>query len=344
MSVNDFNSSGVGLCNGNFIGLPFTEETAKVVGISVPWDVTVSYIDGTANASENILKASVQLDLFQEEIPDAWKLGFCIKPPLLEWKTSNKSLREKAKQYIHFLESGGDLKQNIAMQFILKEINQGCYLLYKQVYNTSRLLINKGKLPIIVGGEHSTPLGLIEALHEKHPTMGILQIDAHMDLRKSYEDFTYSHASIFYNVLQKKLTSKLVQVGIRDYCDEEVTFAKENNVSVFYDVDLKSNAYLGKNWHEQCLEIIACLPQEVYVSFDIDGLSPHLCPNTGTPVPGGLEYTEAYYLIKQVVKSGRRIIGFDLCEVAGNNEWDGNVGARILYYLVNWMGRSQHLI
>ncbi len=82
------------------------------------------------------------------------------------------------------------------------------------------------------------------------------------------------------------------------------------------------------------------LPSLVYISFDIDGLSPALCPNTGTPVPGGLEFDQAAYLIQQVFKSGRKIIGFDLCEV-GNAEWDASVGARILWELSQYTIASQ---
>jgi agmatinase len=84
------------------------------------------------------------------------------------------------------------------------------------------------------------------------------------------------------------------------------------------------------------------LPQLVYISFDIDGLNPNLAPNTGTPVAGGLEFEQALYLIKKVAKSGRTIIGFDLNEIApGDSDWDANVGARLLYQLVNWMAVSQ---
>jgi agmatinase len=102
-----------------------------------------------------------------------------------------------------------------------------------------------------------------------------------------------------------------------------------------FDRDIKSRLYQGESWREICDEIIAALPNQVYVSFDIDGLDPKLCPNTGTPVPGGLEFEQSLFLIKQMVRSGRQIIGYDINEVApGNdqdNEWDANVGARLLY-------------
>jgi agmatinase len=164
-----------------------------------------------------------------------------------------------------------------------------------------------------------------------------------MDLREAYEGFTYSHASIFWNVLQRKGITQLTQVGIRDYCEAEALFAKElaGRVAVFFDQQLQEQAFQGISWQEQCTRIIATLPEKVYISFDIDALDPKLCPNTGTPVPGGLSLPQALYLIKQLVSGGRTIIGFDLNEVGGLGcTWDGNVGARVLYKLCNWLGRS----
>jgi agmatinase len=341
MDLASFDPSGIGLNNGNFIGLPFSENDAKVILIPVPLDVTVSYSEGTAMAPDNIRKASLQLDLFQPEIKDAWKLGIFLKPTCKEWENTNKNLRLKAKSYIEFLENGGDYNRSEKMQQVLSEINERCGHLHRAVYLESQRVLEEGKLAAVVGGDHSAPLGLLKAISEVHRCFGVLHIDAHMDLRKSYESFTFSHASIFNNAISEGYVSQLVQVGIRDFCDQEVAFANEHNVVVFYDDKLKENSYKGMNWHAQCQEIISGLPQKVYVSFDIDGLNPYLCPNTGTPVPGGLEFSEATFLIKELVKSGREIIGFDLCEVGGEHEWDGNVGARLLYFLSNWAGRSK---
>src|SRR5690606_2133030 len=118
----------------------------------------------------------------------------------------------------------------------------------------------------------------------------VLQIDAHADLRRAYEGFQYSHASIMYNILEEiPAVTKLVQVGIRDYCDEEfeAITKSQGRIVTFFDRDLKAGAYQGKTWDQQTDEIIRELPERIYISFDIDGLDPKLCPNTGTPVPGG---------------------------------------------------------
>ncbi len=232
------------------------------------------------------------------------------------------------------------------MARIAEEINSACEALKNWVHQETATLMEKGKLVGIVGGEHSVPLGYLEALARRHGNFGILQIDAHQDLRTAYEGFTYSHASIFYNALKIKEVTGLVQVGIRDYCEAETKCVAESEgrVKVWYDQQIREAMYGGASFGEVCDRMVADLPEQVYISFDIDGLMPHLCPNTGTPVPGGLAFNEAVFLLKKVVESGRRIIGFDLCETAGlDNEWDGNVGARILYKLCNLMGKSAGL-
>lgn len=344
MNTSEFNSSGIGLKNGNFIGLPFTEETARIILLPVPWDVTVSYGDGTSMAPEAICEASLQLDLFDADVHDAWKLGINMLPSDKILLLKNGKLRKKAASYIDFLENGGKVSDNSEMEKIQEEINRECGNLNKWVFDKTEEFLKKGKLVGLVGGEHSVPLGYIKALSEKHGEFGILHIDAHMDLRNSYEGLTYSHASIFYNVLKEKSVSRFVQVGIRDYCDEEIEMVNnDERISVFFDQDLKENRFNGKLWTEQCDEIVAKLPELVYISFDVDGLDPKLCPNTGTPVPGGLEYFEALFLIKKVVESGRKIIGFDVSET-GNSEWDANVAARIIYKLCNLTGRSNGMV
>ncbi len=341
----DFNPSGVGLKNGNFIGLPFSEETAKIILVPVPWDVTVSYEEGTANAPQAILDASVQLDLYDPDISDAWKLGIFMQQSDEFLMNNRINFRVKSAAYIDFLEKGGTVSENPEMKNNLDEINGESETVNQWVFGKSKKLMKEGKIVGIIGGEHSVPLGYLQALSELHSDFGILQIDAHMDLRNSYEGFTHSHASVFNNALKLKSVSKLVQVGIRDFCDEEMEMvhSEKERISVFFDQQLKENRFSGMTWNEQCGSIINQLPENVYVSFDIDGLDPKLCPNTGTPVPGGLDFYEVNFLLKKLVESGRKIIGFDLCEV-GNNEWDANVGARILYKLCNWTGRSQKLI
>jgi len=341
----EFNPSGVGQSNGNFIGLPFNEGTANIILLPVPWDVTVSYGEGTALAPESVLNASVQLDLEDFDIAEAWKAGIFMKEIDKNILDKRDVLRPKARTLIKFLERGGDIDKDLSVKAIRDEINIECDRINTWVYNETRKFLDEGKIVGIVGGDHSVPLGCIKALYNKFESFGILQIDAHMDMRVSYEGFQFSHASIFHNVLKECPGTKLVQVGVRDYCKEELKRfqAEGDRISVFFDQELKEKKFEGCAWSELCSEIVDRLPQKVYVSLDADGLDPGLCPNTGTPVPGGLEFYEVVYLIKRVVESGREIIGFDVCET-GKEEWDSNVGARLIYKLCNLTGRSQRLI
>ncbi len=332
--LHQFNPNGVGLRNGRFIGLPFHEEEAEVVVQSVPWDVTVSYGGGTAQGPGMVLDASGQLDLEDPVVPDAWTLGVFVRPPDETLLERSSSLREKAEFHIETLEAGMKTDRSMA---ILEEINEACTQLHESVYQDSLKIIKNGQIPALLGGDHSTPFGLIRALSESYPQMGILQIDAHMDLRRAYEGFVWSHASIFYNVMNRLSVQRLVQVGIRDYCSEEWDLAQSDpdRFKVYRDRDIRQAQFDGASLSSIWERVIDQLPNEVYVSFDIDGLDPSLCPGTGTPVPGGLSFAEANALLEQIVTSGRTIVGFDVCEVAGDVDWDGNVGARMLYRLAN---------
>ncbi|MBY0433559.1 MAG: agmatinase family protein, partial [Cyclobacteriaceae bacterium] len=225
-----------------------------------------------------------------------------------------------------------------------EKVNEGCENLNIYVKKITQKYLEEGKIVGLLGGDHGTPLGFLRALSERHDRFGILQIDAHADLRKAYEGFTYSHGSVMFNALKISSVSKLVQVGIRDFCDEEYQMMKRGSgrIKTFFDDELAHQLSQGHAWEVLCKDIVKELPEKVYISFDIDGLDPKLCPHTGTPVPGGLDFRQAVTLIKTVALSGKRIIGFDLNEVAvGDNEdWDANVGARILWNLCNWTLRN----
>ncbi len=345
--ISRFNPDSVGLRNGNLFGLPFSYEESKIALLPVPWDVTVSYGEGTSEGPQAILEASPQLDFFDPDLPEAWKIGFFLNPVSAEWRKLNRSLRSRASEYIRFLEEGGDIAQNPAMQTIQAEVNTACDMLRQRVMERTSEMLDEGKLVGLLGGDHSTPLGFIQALARRYTSFGILQIDAHADLRKAYEGFEYSHASIMYNVLQTTpQVTRLVQVGIRDICAEEAAYADNSagRIRIFYDRELKAAAYEGRHWKSLCEEIIAELPDLVYLSFDIDGLDPRFCPHTGTPVPGGLEFEQAVYLFRLLVASGKKIIGFDLNEVSpGEDEWDANVGARMLWKLCVFLAKSNKL-
>lgn len=339
MDLSQHDANSLGNPNNNLFGLPTDEQNARLVIVPVPWEVTVSYSAGTARAADNILKASLQVDLYDAEYHDCWRQGFFMREVDKKILLKSDYLRKEAELYIDYISNGDDVEKNNFMCRSLKDINEGSLFLNNWVYAQCRELQSKGKLVGLLGGDHSTPFGFIKSLAEQHEAFGILQIDAHCDLRKQYEGFKYSHASIMYNVLEElPQVKKLVQVGVRDFCDEEVDYIHNSNnrVQCFFDRDLKNRLYDGDSWRNIVEDIVASLPQNVYISFDIDGLDPKHCPNTGTPVFGGLEADQVFYLFRKVHESGRKIIGFDLNEVGvGDNDWDANVGARVLYKLCN---------
>jgi agmatinase len=337
--LSHFDLNGVSNPNNNIFGLPFTEEEARLVILPVPWEVTVSSGAGTARASEQVFNASMQVDLFDAATGNAWKKGFYMRNPDRKVLMKSDYLRKEAELYIDYTSKGESLEKNAFMCKSLKEINEGGAILNKWVYEETRDLLLKGKLVALLGGDHSTPLGYFKAIAEKHGEFGILQIDAHCDLRKAYEKFTYSHASVMYNALTEiGAITKLVQIGVRDYCEEEWNYIcnSQSRVVTYLDWEIKERQYEGQTWRQIAEEIVGHLPEKVCISLDADGLDTKLARHTGTPVPGGFDTDQIFYLVKKIIESGRKFIGFDLDEIGiGESGWDANVGARILWRLCN---------
>ena len=330
-----FNPNTIAIPNGNFFGFPYTIEESEIVIVPVPWDVTASYRAGTSKAPEAVKAASLQLDFFDFDVERAWETRIGTEVLSNTIVEANKTYRKLSEQIIANLELGKPIDKKV-----LESVNKACEVVNTYVYKLCKSHLENGKKIGLIGGDHSSPLGYIQALSEIYDDFGILHFDAHADLREAYEGFVYSHASIMFNALQFESLKKLVQVGIRDVCQDETDLANtDERIVQFNDFALKEAAFSGYTWKEQCDNIIQQLPQNVYISFDIDALSREYCPNTGTPVPCGLSYNEAIFLIKLLKKSGRNIIGFDLCEVGVGHakpsvdEWDANVGARLLYKL-----------
>lgn len=330
--------------NNNIFGLPTSEEDARLVIVPVPWEVSVSYGAGTARAPEAIFKAALQVDLFDAEVPEGWKQGYYMRACDRKLLMKSDYLRKEAELYIDYISKGEEVKANQFMCKTMRDVNEGGNFLNQWVYDQTKALLDKDKLVGLLGGDHSIPLGFFKAIGEKHGEYGILQIDAHCDLRKAYEGFNYSHASIMYNALNEvPQIERIVQVGVRDYGSDEWEYITNSNYKVvtYFDKEIKNRQYEGDTWKHIAEEIVEKLPQKVYISFDIDGLDRKLCPHTGTPVPGGFEMEEMFYLFRKVIESGRQLIGFDLCEVGiSDTDWNANVGARVLFKLCNLLVAS----
>ncbi|MCJ8276087.1 MAG: agmatinase family protein [Bdellovibrionales bacterium] len=333
-----FDPNATGNSQNGVFSLPYNQEESQLVLLSVPWEVTTSYGDGTSYGPDAVLESSKQLDLCDALYGTFYEKGIYQIPSEPKHIEAGKILKYKARIIRDRLETGEDLREE--EQKIQEEINQASDKTNQWVYENSKSIIDQNKFCGVIGGDHSSPFGLIKALKEKYNDISILHVDAHHDLRKAYQGYKYSHASIMYNVMEELEPHSLVQFGIRDFCPEEHEYAKSHkSVFTYYDSEVALNVLENNtSWTQIMTEAFSKLSDHVYISFDIDGLSPDLCPNTGTPVPGGLSFHQMETLLYNLSQCGKKIIGFDLCEVSPQQSdeldgWDGNVGARVLFKL-----------
>ena len=330
-----FDPDAAAPAGGGIYGLPFSPEEAKVVVVPVPFEATTSYGGGTSGGPAAVLEASKQVDLFDRDTGRPYEAGITmleIPKKIARWNREAKLLAKPV------IARGGvaDKKTRAAAA----KVNAISERVNEWVYAQTVSLLDEDKTAVILGGDHSVPFGAIRAYSERYPGLGILHLDAHADLRDAYEGFTWSHASIFHNVMTKlPKVSRLVQVGVRDLGQSEYRMIERSNgrIVTFFDADLAALKESGTPFAKIADDIVAKLPNDVYLSWDIDGLDPTLCPGTGTPVPGGLSWNEAIGLLRALHRSGKRIVGLDLCEVSpGETEWDANVGARLLYKMIGF--------
>lgn len=319
-------------------GLTHTRDEARIVIIPVPYEATTSYRTGTANGPDAILQASAQVDLFDRRFGRIYETGVHLLPAPPWIRKLSDDTRKLAAPLIAEGGAGPNDGPTVA------KVDAAGLQISRYVHTEAAAILGDGKIPVVLGGEHSVPYGSILACTEAHGPIGILQVDAHMDLRERFEGFETSHASIMHRVLTKiPAVTRAVQIGIRDYGEGEWDFARSQGaqapsgrVRVVFDDDLADGAARGDRFLDLCRNAIETLPDKVYLTFDIDGLDPLLCPHTGTPVPGGLSFQQASVLLACLKDSGKTIVGFDLVEVAPGPdehepEWDANVGARVLY-------------
>jgi agmatinase len=311
-------------------GLPHSRAAAEVVLVPVPFDATTSYRPGAVDGPAAVLAASHQVDLFDAQTGRPYERGIHLLPEDPEIRAASvraRSLVERA------------VDSDMPEPSWLREIDRAGDLVNAKVAATVEEILAARAIPGVLGGDHSVPFAALATLARHHGELGVLHVDAHADLRDAYQGFRWSHASIMRNVLREiPEVIRLVQVGVRDLGSREMRAieASGGRVITHLDMDWQRRLARGEHFAALCEAAMADLPQRVYVSFDIDGLDPALCPHTGTPVPGGLSFVQACLLLEALQRSGRTIVGFDLCEVApgpDGDEWDAAVGARVLYKL-----------
>jgi agmatinase len=349
-----FDPDSAATSDSGLYGLPYSIDESRFVVVPVPFDATTSYRDGTRNGPAAVFEASRQVDLFDVDFGRPYEQGIAAVP--LEDKAVRKiaQLNREARKYaVPVIEAGGRVEGSPRLEKALLEVNRRGREVNELVEKLCRSILGEGRTPVILGGDHSTPFGAIKAYGAEFPGLGILHIDAHADLREAYEGFEWSHASIMNNVVRRigaqGGVASIVQVGVRDFGEKEhemITGPRRRGATIittFFDARLKARLHAGETWGSISDEIVGHLPKKVYISFDIDGLDPVLCPDTGTPVPGGLSLNEMLELLRALGRSGRRIVGLDLNEVAPRpgttreewgSDWNANVGARVLYKMI----------
>ena len=322
--------------DSGLFGLPFGPAAAHVHVHGVPFGATTYSRQGTERAPEAHLAARRQIDLFDLRFGRPYERGIWMAPIDVGIARWNEEARSVAAPIIA---RGGAEASDEASVRIVDERSDAVAEMVRAFFD-ERLVAER--LPVLVGGDHSTPFGAIAACAEHRPGLGVLQFDAHADLRPAYEGFRRSHASILDNVLGEiDGVARLIQVGVRDLCEQEFdAIVEDDRITAVLENELADARLDGEvqTLAERTLEL---LPDDVYVTFDVDALDPSLCPSTGTPVPGGLSWDEAIVWLEALARAGKRVVGMDLVEVSpgpdGDPEgtsWDAIVGARLLYRMI----------
>lgn len=334
----DFDPDAAAAAGSGPYGLDHAPEDALVHLLPVSFDATTSYRDGAALGPDAILAASHQVELTDLAFGAPYRSGIAwidADPRIAEWNAEARRLAET------ILELGGELDGRADLLADLERVNQLGGLVNEHVEERAGAALDAGKRPLIVGGDHSVPYGAIVAAAKRRPGLGVLHFDAHADLRVAFEGFRWSHASILGNVLDDAPDlGTVVQVGLRDLGEREVQrIESDARLVPVYDHEWALARLEGRDLSRLVNDCLAALPDTVWVTFDVDGLDPALCPGTGTPVPGGLSWNEAALWLSALAASGRTVIGADLVEVrpsptpAGEDSWDAIVGARLVYRL-----------
>jgi agmatinase len=273
-------------------------ESSRIVVLPAPYEHTVSYGGGTRRGPAGIIAASRYVEFYDDELDRELcnDIGVATLPPL----------------------PFGKRKDAAALAVLEQAVRE---------------LLARGKFVVTLGGEHTITRAPVAAHLERHPAVSVLQIDAHSDLRESYQGSPFSHASVMARVAEIVDPRRIVQVGIRAQCIEESRFIRGKGVNTFYAHAIRSGAH-GPSWQEAVLER---LTDEVYVTFDVDGLDPSIMPSTGTPEPNGLFWAETMRLIR-LVGERKRIVGCDVVELApvkGVPHAD-LTAAKLVYKLMNY--------
>jgi len=282
-------------------GLLFPEQsayaTSRVAVLPVPFERTVSYGRGTANGPAAILRASQSMELYDEELGgETAEIGITTLPP--------------------FLPEAFELGE------AMTELEAEC---------TRHMAA--GKFLVTLGGEHSLTIAPVRAARQVFGDIGVVQFDAHADLRESFEGTVYSHASVMRRVSDEGVPS--LPIGIRSLSKSEAEFAMEAGIPIAWATELEGLA-------ERFDQLLATLPEQVYLTFDIDYFDPSLVPATGTPEPGGGAWYPTLRLLDRLFER-KRVVAMDLVELApiGGQPASDFVAAKLIYKCLGYWARGR---
>lgn len=287
--------------NSNFLAIEedFSNlDKSEIVILSAPYEHTVSYGGGTEKGPEGIINASAYVEFYDNE-------------------TDAELCFDKGIATLAPIDFAGATDKN-ALDIISNNVSE---------------LLEMDKFVVTLGGEHTISSAPIWSHFQKFPNMCVLQFDAHSDLRDTYLDSKYSHASIMARVAEFVPNDRINQVGIRAQCKEEAQFIKENKIKTYYASEIRTGKY-GNNWQKT---VVDELSEEIYVTFDVDYFDPSIMPATGTPEPDGFLYSETIDIFREIRNQGKKIIGLDVVELApveGLAHCDLTT-ARLIYKILN---------
>ena len=338
MESKKFDPNGAIPDNGNYFGIPLEPDEAALVLISAPWDLSLKVRNGSSFAPDAIIEASRTVDFFEPMAPNSWRKGIATAPIDYTIQDMSHRLRSDAERVVKVYDrQGGTHFDNLVYERSLRRVNEGFATLNANIYDQSKCWLQKGKIVGLVGGDQSVAYGHIRAVAEHHGSIGVLHIDSSCNLKSCHQGFEYSHASVMHNVLRDvEQVECLVGVGVRAFSPEEWERAEQDKrIKLFTGQSIWSRHFEGVLWSTIADEIVESLPENVYVSLDINGLTIECSPHNGMVVAGGVRFPEVIYLLGKIVDSGRRIVGFDLSEVVPDmdDKTDASIASRLLYNL-----------
>lgn len=336
MSNKEFDPNTITPDNGNYFGISLEPEKSALVLISAPWDATSSLYSGCSYAPDAIIEMSRFVDFYEPMAPNSWRKGIATVPIDYSIQDLSHRLRSDAERVTKLHDEFGlSVIDNLMYERRLKRVNEGSvdvnFILYKQV----KQWLEQNKIVGLVGGDQSVSYSIIKAMGYRYEHLGIIQIDTRCDMHEAYQGFEFSHASTMFNVMRDVPNiDQLAVVGVQEFSPIEwERAASDKRIRLFTAQDMWAQQFEGKTWSAQVDDIISTMPQNVYITLDINALQCDCSPGTGRINGGGLTLFQAIYLMDRVITSGRSIVGFDITEVVPNmeNKRDILAVARLLF-------------